>query len=279
MNNREEIIIKRAYQSMKLPEMDFTDSVMNKIRNKTSNKPQSYMRIATVVATICLVVIITFKGTAITTFAKNLIASWSSSITVENGTVGIGDSIDIIKIKSIEGLDYKGRKKYNSFADIEKELEVELLESSLSQNTGSELICLEAYRLDTINAVRIFAPYYILGDIEDIEYYGDDFLPGASYKPGREYYSPVKATLFFVTSEENTIKEERRARGIEFKETYLSKENDIEAYFFINNEYYDDLNGTRNALITALFVHKNVKYELEGMVSIDTMKKIIDSFN
>lgn len=199
---------------------------------------------------------------------------------------------DIADIKISENKDVF-EKNFMNVADIAEEYDIEIMQSNLAYDWNKEYALAIGYGSDDkINGIRIIAPYYIMGDLPVVEdalaipdetailnplgygIYGDELYEGEKYQ------TPVYLSMFVNVSGENMeIGNEIGYEGVDVvTENYVSKENGM-TFVITSTEFSvgEEIEGL-NPMVKAVCIKDDVQYKLEGRVTVETMKEIIDSF-
>lgn len=248
----------------------FSDDMENNIKKAISQKRVNPVyRISKVAAMFAIV----FMLTGVTVFAGKILLN---RINVNEDTLPELDPMSVTVIQPVSG----NEDEYgfvdlnaNSYKNIKDELSLTLLDSELSTDNPYMQVKLET---DNADYCIINVENYILGDtsnyqlVEDVNRYNCD--------PGSEYYSSISLTVDLILSQEqlNTGWDTDYLGFYEYVETYVSaagnKVNIIQDTIDDNDKNQNYVSGK-----CAIFVSNGIRYTLKGRVSIDTMKKIVDS--
>ncbi len=185
-------------------------------------------------------------------------------------------------------------KTFASLSDVSKEYDIDFMMSDLAYEWNDKYVAVIGYGTsDKINGIRIIAPYYIMGDLPIIEselvtpdetslinplshgIYGEDL------RVNEKYQTPVYLSMYVnVSGKDMENGNQAGYDDVDFvAENYVSSANGmnfvITATEFNIGEEIDGL----NPMIKAVCTKDDVQYRLEGRVSMETMKEIIDSFS
>lgn len=162
--------------------------------------------------------------------------------------------------------------EFQDYRRIEAKLGISLLNSEISKDNPYILGNLTS---DNKDCAMITMEYYIIGDAKNFKYLSDEHR--YEYTKGVEYKSSISMEIDIMLSQEQLdIGWPVDYLGMyEYVETFYSKQgykvNIIEDT--IEREYA----GNSISKKCAVFVADGIQYTLEGRVSLEKMKEIIDS--
>lgn len=187
----------------------------------------------------------------------------------------------------------KEERKYDTIADVEKELGIDLLESPDAYTGDSDLIGYSPYLSDDnqIYGVYIQDQFYLLGDLQNVETYIYESMDSSneiSYDAGDEYKSPVSMEIYLRGNGESTIDyegQELECIGVnwELNHAQLYKCENLGINIVLDSIESDGIAVWRNnnvqvrPMSTMYFVYDGVEYRFFGEVSLDTMKEIAEN--
>lgn len=160
-------------------------------------------------------------------------------------------------------------KDYNQIKD---KLGIPLLDSELSKDNPYLLGNLHS---DNKDCATIRMDYYIIGDTKNFNYLPDEHR--YEYTQGDEYKSPISIEIDITLSEEQL--------NIGWSVDYLGMYDYVETFYskqgYKVNIIEDTIGGEHTESFVsrkcAIFVADGIQYTLEGKVSLEKMKEIIDS--
>lgn len=244
--------IDQELVEMKLP-LDFADNIIEKENKK---KVSFYKKVPTIAAAVLIIVCLAVPVTA---------ALVIHEITNVNGQVI--PQLDGMKVKPYiipdDGSNINIEKEYKDYKTLEKELPFAILESDYA--VDEKMISVHYQRGRIYQYITIDG--YIWGDVQLLKMDMED--RSYSYLPGEKYDSPIDLRIEILSNEDVVSKPEHGYLGnYKFEEQYISEQG------YKVNLLSDDRD---EGVCTAIFVADGIRYQLDGRVSVETMKDIVDS--
>ncbi len=243
-----------------------TDQLKNKIKGK-HNKKNERQVISRLVATLAIFLL---SGTTV------LASYYAINHTSINGEILPElDKMSIVNVVNFEEeLDEEGflNKEYSSYEAIKDELDIELLDTILSNDNDY----MKGYiYTDNVDFLIIKLENYILGDTDNYVY--DSAEGYYLYDSGEVYYTPISLEINIILSEDQLA----YGWDTEYLGFYQFVENYVTEQEYSVNLLEDTLDTAEsNNYVSekcAIFVVDGIQYTLKGRVSEDTMKAIVDS--
>lgn len=256
----------------------------NQNKSKRKSKFTRYIAVAAMTAAIIGVV----ASTNVVSYAYNAVANIVNTYILKSKEADLSE-MAIDEEKQIF------EKTYTNLKDIAEDYELKIMYSDLAYNWNKEYNVVIGYGTDEkINGVRIIAPYYIMEGLPILE---DELtvpdetaiinplacgIYGNELYAGQKYQTPIYLSMFVNVSGkdmENGNKIEYDGVTDVVVESYTSDKNGM-SFEITMTEFYmgEEIEGL-NPMIKAVGVKDDVQYQLEGRVSVETMKEIIDSFS
>ena len=259
-----------------------------------------FLRYATGTAVFALIMTVVFHTNFIAYAAEELKSLWieltknSYRLTSVLTPKGLDVSDFTLADRNQEYEVYE--KLFPTVSDIAKRYDVNLLQSDWAYEWEEPYTVLTACgEENNINSIRIFCPYYIMGDLpverdamknprfSDLVYdplYGSEQEAFDFYK-NYTYQTPIYYCAYIYESDEYSDYKSGGLYDVEGIKilTYTSDKNGVEAviatYPFLSkaNMEFDEL----NPVTSAHFIYDGIEYMLKGRVQPEQMKKIIDS--
>lgn len=239
-----------------LREMMLTDEMKWKIRREMQSPKKRTLHPRFVLAIVLLAALLVGGIVAVA-------GSISQETRVNRQKLPELDVMQVKTIRPVKGCPYpSGKMKlyFDSYDELQEALGIELLSAETEKNkfTGIEV------KTDGKDYVHINITNYILGDSDYQE-----TATGYEYLPGEKYHSPVDLKIEIALSD--------------WQLQNLSSVDYVGEYRFV--EQYTSEKGYKVNLIksrtsnwgsVAIFVADGVQYTLEGSVSTEEMKQIVD---
>ena len=167
------------------------------------------------------------------------------------------------------------------------------MESDLAYNWEEDYTVVLGYGTeDKINGIRIIAPYYIMGNLPVLKehlvipdetallnplshgIYGEDLYEDEKYQ------TPIYMSMYVnVSGEDMDYGTQGEYIGVDVStENYVSPINNVNCQIISRGFMVEENNAGLNPMVIATFVKDDVAYRLEGRVSVEMMKEIVDSF-
>lgn len=248
--------IDQELSDIVLPE-DFANNVLYAARNRRKRKLQT--------AILILCVILTGGTASAGYFLYN-------NIHVNKEILPALESMEKKIVNNCSGpADDMGHylEEYNSYQELCSALGIDLLSSELAENNPYMLIRRET---DNLNWNIIYVNPYILGDVKSVNReFGKNRY---TWEEGSEFSSPIDMEINIIVSE-SQLKHgwEKDFLGTyEFVETYTT----VQGY---QADIIKDISvtGAGRPKYCAVLVADGIRYILNGQVTIEKMKEIIDS--
>lgn len=251
---------------LELKGIHMNEDLKRKIRNKAA-KRKSYRYISGIAASLAILIL---GGT--TVFGGYYIYN---KIMVNEETLPELDPMHPVPTNKLNlQADEYGmiKAKVEDYETIQKELGIDLLNSTLSQNNP---YMLGKIKTDNESFAILSFENYILGDTGNYNYLSNE--DRYTYDHGEVYYSPISLTVDILLGESRTENGvDRDYLGYyKFKENYVSAQGykvnliedttgEVEVENYISRKY-------------AIFVADGIRYTLEGTTSFENLKNIVDS--
>ncbi len=256
----------REILSEPLDQIHLSDAVKSKIRDENQLRIKSKKRIYKIPAVVAASFLI-FTTTA---FAGYYIYN---KINVNNEVLPELDSMEVSQVPSITGeQDEDGciSKEYASYQELNSDLGDLLLESKFV--SGHQKYEKTTVDTDNENYMFIHVDNYIVGDVKKMEKLKD--IDKYSFEPGEIYGSPIFLNVELILSDDQL------KSGIDFdflgyytfQEQYTSKQG-YKVNIVSSNVSEAEVPSEKNAI----FVADGIRYRVQGCVSTETLKKIVDS--
>lgn len=253
--------IDQELKEMKLPS-DFADNI---ISMKGKDIKPFYKKFSAAAVLICTCVILGTTAIAGYVHYQDILVNKKSTPELDEMT---------IHPYALEGtkLNRTVHKEYNDYESLKKEMPFPLLDSKYANN--DEMIKIvyrsEPYR----NGIQtIVITGFILGDVKDLEISED--RTAYSCSSGKEFDSPVNLLIDIISDEKLAAKNlvERQFEGTcKFTEQYISKQG-----YKVNIISHTGRPHESKQMHCAIFVVDGIRYTLDGDVTLDKMKEIVDS--
>lgn len=251
---------------IELSELTFSDEMKrNVLRGKKKRKMPAAVKYAAAAALVFLL------GGTTALAGYTLLNKVNVNDTVLPGL----DSMEVIDAGPFEGTaDENGviEKTFSDYRALKDELGIPLLDSELSQENP---YMKGRFTTDNKDYAMIEVENYILGDTHDYR-----FLPEEGwyqFEPGAEYTSPVSLTVDIILSEEQA----ENGWDTDYLGMYEYAGSYVSADGYKVNLIQDTAGGGQAENYVsekcAVFVAGGIRYTLEGRVSFETMKEIVDT--
>lgn len=256
----------REILSESLDRIHLSDAIKRKIKDENQSRNKVRRRIYKIPAVVAASFLI-FTTTA---FAGYYIYN---KISVNNEVLPELDSMEVCQVPSIIGEEDEDgciKKEYPSYQELNKDLGDILLESKfVSENQKYEKTTVDT---DNENYMFIHVDNYIVGDVKKMEKLED--IDKYSFEPGEIYGSPIFLNAELILSDDQL------ESGIDFdflgyytfQEQYTSKQG-----YKVNIVSSNVSEGKVPSEKNAIFVAEGIRYRVQGCVSTETLKKIVDS--
>lgn len=189
----------------------------------------------------------------------------STSVIIKNNAMQV---YNIDRASDLIEQDGHYYKYYSDFSEMEAELGIRFLEN---KDVFPHPVI--KYVTDEVNWAFIEVKPYITGDttiLKRIE--GKDEY---AYTSGQKFASPLNLKISLIMSQEQL--------NIGLDKEYLGDFVKAESYTVRNGDVADIIYTTSGdqqgiSLLSAVFVHRGIRYELQGHTSVEQMKEVLDSF-
>ncbi len=256
----------KEFLKIQLDPISLSDEVKEKIRATYKSKNAMKKRLYKIPAAVAASVLI-FTTTA---FAGYYIYN---KISVNNEILPEIDSMETVQVPAVSGVpDDEGsiKKEYHSYSGLNDDLGNILLESRLaSEHSEYEKVTVDT---DNENYMFVHVDNYIVGDVKKMEKLED--IDKYSFEPGEIYGSPIFLDAELILSEDQL------KSGIdydylglyEFQEQYISRQG-YKVNIVSSTTSREGVPSEKNAV----FVANGIRYKIQGCVSTEVLKRIVNS--
>lgn len=197
---------------------------------------------------------------------------YNSSLQINGEELPELDSMKKIEVNLLSeeykiGIDYE--KQYDSYESLQTELGIELLHTEMADNNPYMLITRET---DNENWTQIKCVAYIVGDITEMQRIEGKKL--YTWISGKEFFSPIDLTVDLISSQKQL------ESG--WNKEYLGSYDFVESYQTRDGYKVNILkSGESNSqpFYQAVFVVDGIRYTVRGIVDIELLKSILNSFS
>ncbi|MFQ6870390.1 MAG: hypothetical protein ACLRSF_02765 [Romboutsia timonensis] len=240
--------------------------VISKLNSRKKKHKNPFKIAMTSIASIILCVTTVYAGQYI-----------SSKINVNNTELPELDPMKVISVNNIDGevdeeTKYYIEKKYSSYKDLSEDIGTSLLNTELASETP--YIRINALTSVSKDFLIVDIDNYIIGDTYNFKILDD--IDKYSYEHGEEYYSPISLRIEMILSEEQlSTGIDRDYLGMyDFQESYISDKG-----YKVNIIKGTDGDDSIISEKCAIFVADGIRYTLQGRVTTELLKDIVDSMN
>ncbi len=237
------------------------------------------------VAVLIMVITVTAK-TGVVGYAYEAVSEFVGAYILKSKDVNVKEMV-------IEEDKEVFEKNFMSIEQVANAYDIEFMQSSLAYEWANEYVVAIGYGTkEKINGVRIIAPYYIMGDLPVLEselvtpdetailnplshgIYGNDL------RENEKYQTPVYLSMFVNVSDKDMESgNQTKYEGVNVvSENYVSSVNGMKAIITATEFNIGENISGLNPMVKAFITKDDVQYHLEGRVTVETMKEIIDSF-
>lgn len=256
----------KKFLQTQLEPINLSDEVKEKIRaayrSKNAIKKRLYKIPAAVAASVLIFTTTAFAGYYI-----------YNKISVNDEILPEVDNMEAVQAPAVPGVpDDDGciKKEYHSYSELNNDLGNILLESKLaSEHPQYEKVIVDT---DNENYMFVHVDNYIVGDVKKLEKLDD--IDKYSFEPGEIYGSPIFLDAELILSEDQL------ESGIdydylglyEFQEQYISRQG-YKVNIVSSTTSKEGIPSEKNAV----FVANGIRYKIQGCVSTDVLKRIVNS--
>ena len=254
---------------LELEDMKLNDYLKENIRNSFSKQNDRKCYLQKPWKIVCTVMVICILSGS-TVFAGYY---FMNPIRVNQQVLPELDSMEVVEVNKIEGTSKKGspfvKKEFESYDFVAKKLGVDLLDSNLAENSEYTRIYVKT---DNKDWSQIKVRNYIIGDTSDFEkvIVGDEEYYNCS--SGEEYFSPISMEIDIIQS--------KNQLNMGLDRDFLGMYEYVESYTSLQGYKVNILQTTDDGEVSekcGIFVADGIRYLLKGRVSVDELKRIIDS--
>lgn len=288
--------LKKMYEKIETTE-EMDARIMDNLGKKRRKSKISYLKIASVAAVFAIMVGV-YQVPSVNAAVNRFIEGFTNRITVENQVVEMNGEYIVLNEDA-----FRTDKKFNTLADVEKELGISILKSEDAYEKDKNLISYNPHISDDGNlyGVMLMDEFYSIGDLKNVStrtYPEYQNVNGISFESGKKYNGPIamqinirartqntdnSETGDLIYSEDGEIKyhgEDVDVSDHENAEIYKIKKLDVKAVITVNKtdgpaEWED--NNKEGKITDAVFVFDGIEYAYYGMVSPDTMKAFLET--
>lgn len=256
--------IDTALSDMKMPD-DTISNVLSSADSRTAKKNRTGKNM--IVFFICgfLLVGMTVMGNTVHYYWHDIINKAEMQEVNFNRIVDISPSYVSRNVRD---------ERCASINDLESELGITFLHSEYENHTDTARVF---YSCTDSGYHEIYVSAYIAGDASNILY--ENHEKWYSWVPGEQYDKPVDLYISFISD----IKQQDVGReymgDYMFVESFLSDRGEnVDILKLEYNASNTAAEGWKDNAYKAIFVSEGIRYELDGRVSQDTLKDIVNSF-
>ncbi|MCR5704367.1 MAG: hypothetical protein K6G85_07060 [Eubacterium sp.] len=280
---------KSIYEKMETSkEMD--QRILDSVQNNEKTRKISFVKVASVAAVFALVVGV-YQIPAVNGAVNDFISGFTSKFTVNNETVEMAGDYKTISQKAA-----KQNQKFDTLADVEKELGISLLKSKDAYEDEKNLISYNPHLTGKgeLYGVLLMDDFYAVGDLKnvDTEVFEEwDVNNGIQFESGAKYQTPIAAEITVRGNKNTDQSDDGEVNYKGYKEKFdgvsqvyeLKKIHTKAIITTIKNSgmpvEWEDQVGETGDMTEAVIVYEGVEYHYYGVVSQDTMKEFLESLS
>ena len=280
---------KSIYEKMETSkEMD--QRILNSVQNNKKTKKIAFVKAASVAAVFALVVGV-YQIPTVNGAVNDFISSFTSKFTVNDETVEMTGDYKTISQKAV-----KQNQKFDTLADVEKELGISLLKSKDAYEDEKNLIFYNPHLNEKgeLYGVLLMDDFYAVGDLKnvDTEVFEEwDVNNEIQFESGAKYQTPIAAEITVRGNKNTDHSDDMEVRYKGYKEKFDGESQVYELKSIhtkaiittIKNSgvpvVWEDQVGETGDMTEAFIVYEGVEYHYYGVVSQDTMKEFLESLS